>query len=139
MDPGVGMPDVGSEPRVGLAAPSAGTSVRGEGLRKDGVGAERGMSRTTLETVAVVSPFQGGANVGHFKLMIQPHPTWTFSSEAEICRSGFACLRGIMQVKKNVKFMYYLIYVKEDISSFDLLYSFRVALRKINSWEVCKW
>ncbi|XP_067585077.1 ribosomal protein S6 kinase delta-1 isoform X3 [Pseudorca crassidens] len=30
--------------------------------------------------------------------MIQPHPTWTFSSEAEICRSGFACLRGIMQV-----------------------------------------
>lgn len=47
-------------------APSAGTGARGGHLKKDEVGAERGESRTALEMVSVVSPFQGGAGVDDF-------------------------------------------------------------------------
>lgn len=97
-DPGVGLPDPGSEPRVGLGAPSAETGVGGGDFRKAGIGAECGMPRTLLEKVAVVSPFLGGAEVDGFKLMTQPPFHLAFSSEAEICRSGFACFPGKMQI-----------------------------------------
>lgn len=40
MDPGVGIPDPGSEPGVGLGAPSAWTGVGGGDFWKIGVGAE---------------------------------------------------------------------------------------------------
>ena len=46
--------------------PSAGKGARGGRLKKDAVGAERGESRTALEMVSIVSPFQGGADVDDF-------------------------------------------------------------------------
>lgn len=71
-DPVVEVLDRESQPKVGLGGPPAGMWIGRRDFRKAGVGTEYRMRGTPLEKVAVLSPFQGGAEIDGFQLMTQP-------------------------------------------------------------------